>query len=242
MRLVFVRHAEPDYENDSLTEKGFREAEILKERLRRWKIDAFYSSPLGRAYLTGKPTLESFGQEAEILGWLKEFHFFIDDPITNEHHAPWDFYPEFWTRQDLLYDRNDWYKHEIFNSIPEYGEAVKKLRTGIDELLSRYGYNREGSFYRFSDALPVEESEKTLVFFGHLGSNMEAIGYLLGISPLVLQQTIFLPTSSLTILNTEMRINRAAMFRAQCFGDVSHLIEAGEKLSRMGGFSSVQDN
>ena len=78
------------------------------------------------AYLTGKPTLESFGQEAEILGWLKEFHFFIDDPITNEHHAPWDFYPEFWTHQDLLYDRNDWYKHEIFNSIPEYGEAVKK--------------------------------------------------------------------------------------------------------------------
>ena len=35
MRLVFVRHAEPDYENDSLTEKGFREAEILKERLKR---------------------------------------------------------------------------------------------------------------------------------------------------------------------------------------------------------------
>ena len=26
MRLLFIRHGEPDYEKDSLTEKGFREA------------------------------------------------------------------------------------------------------------------------------------------------------------------------------------------------------------------------
>lgn len=26
MRIIFVRHAEPDYANDTLTEKGWREA------------------------------------------------------------------------------------------------------------------------------------------------------------------------------------------------------------------------
>ena len=29
MKLIFVRHAEPDYAHDSLTEKGFREAGLL---------------------------------------------------------------------------------------------------------------------------------------------------------------------------------------------------------------------
>ena len=30
MKLLLVRHAEPDYEHDSLTEKGWREAGFLR--------------------------------------------------------------------------------------------------------------------------------------------------------------------------------------------------------------------
>ena len=33
MRIIFVRHAEPDYANDTLTEKGWREAALLAERV-----------------------------------------------------------------------------------------------------------------------------------------------------------------------------------------------------------------
>ncbi len=32
MRLILIRHAEPDYVRDSLTEKGWREAELLSTR------------------------------------------------------------------------------------------------------------------------------------------------------------------------------------------------------------------
>ena len=241
MRLVFVRHGEPDYERNSLTQKGFREAEYLKDRIKNWSVDAFFTSPLERARLTAEPTLKYLNREAETLDWMKEFYFHLRDPITGKTHGPWDFYPEFWTEQDQLYDRDKWFRHGIFDSIPEYEQAVYRLRTGMDDLLKRYGFERTGRYYRFTDDLPVEEAEKTLVIFGHLGSDLEAVGYLLGISPLVLQQTIFLPASSVTVLNTEMRINRAAMFRAQCFGDVTHLIEAGEKLSRMGCFSTIMD-
>ncbi|NLC75941.1 MAG: hypothetical protein GX685_12105 [Clostridiales bacterium] len=42
MRLVFIRHCEPDYEKDSLTKKGFREAEILAQRVGNWKVDRFF--------------------------------------------------------------------------------------------------------------------------------------------------------------------------------------------------------
>ena len=33
MRLILIRHCEPDYMNNTLTPKGFREAEILKDRV-----------------------------------------------------------------------------------------------------------------------------------------------------------------------------------------------------------------
>lgn len=49
MRLIFIRHGEPDYEHDSLTEKGWREAKLLAARTKDWHVDDFYVSPLGRA-------------------------------------------------------------------------------------------------------------------------------------------------------------------------------------------------
>lgn len=45
MRLIFIRHAEPDYEHDSLTEKGWREAKLLAVRTKSWQIDDFYGFP-----------------------------------------------------------------------------------------------------------------------------------------------------------------------------------------------------
>ena len=35
MRILIVRHADPNYEEDTLTEKGWREAKLLAERLKK---------------------------------------------------------------------------------------------------------------------------------------------------------------------------------------------------------------
>lgn len=65
MKILIIRHGEPDYENDSLTEKGWREAEYLSEMLIK-QLNAssgdgavcFYMSPYGRAQDTACPTLK----------------------------------------------------------------------------------------------------------------------------------------------------------------------------------------
>lgn len=49
MKILIIRHGEPDYSIDSLTEKGWREAELLSRRLAPFNIRDFYVSPLGRA-------------------------------------------------------------------------------------------------------------------------------------------------------------------------------------------------
>lgn len=54
MKIIFIRHGEPDYSIDSLTEKGWREAYALADRIQKWDVKDFYVSPLGRAQDTAK--------------------------------------------------------------------------------------------------------------------------------------------------------------------------------------------
>ena len=49
MRIIFVRHGEPDYRNDCLTDLGRLQAQAAAERLREEGIEEIWSSPLGRA-------------------------------------------------------------------------------------------------------------------------------------------------------------------------------------------------
>ena len=47
MRLLFIRHAEPDYSTDTLTEKGRREAALLAKAAPSMQLDHCFVSPLG---------------------------------------------------------------------------------------------------------------------------------------------------------------------------------------------------
>ncbi len=39
LKILIIRHGEPDYEKNTLTEKGFKEAIALSEKLSKIKID-----------------------------------------------------------------------------------------------------------------------------------------------------------------------------------------------------------
>ena len=41
MKLMIIRHGDPDYVHDSLTEKGWREAELLSEWIGGLDVSAF---------------------------------------------------------------------------------------------------------------------------------------------------------------------------------------------------------
>ena len=80
MRLLIVRHGDPDYSIDSLTEKGWKEAEYLSERLSKLDVKDFYVSPLGRAKDTASFTLKKMNRTAVECDWLREFDVLIDRP------------------------------------------------------------------------------------------------------------------------------------------------------------------
>ena len=82
MKLLIIRHGEPDYKHDSITEKGRREAEFLSEWLSKQNSENtyYYVSPYGRAGETATVALSKTGRTAETLPWLREFDVFIWRP------------------------------------------------------------------------------------------------------------------------------------------------------------------
>ena len=78
MRILLIRHGDPDYEHDTLTEKGRREASLLADSAPSLDIDDCYMSPLGRARDTASYSLKALGKEARVLDWLKEFPAKVD--------------------------------------------------------------------------------------------------------------------------------------------------------------------
>ncbi len=68
MKLIIIRHGDPDYEKDSLTAKGWREAGLLADRISRLNVRDFYCSPLGRARDTAGVTLKRMGPRGHHFG------------------------------------------------------------------------------------------------------------------------------------------------------------------------------
>ena len=147
MKLLIVRHGDPDYSIDSLTETGWIEAELLSDRLCKLDVKAFYCSPKGRARDTAKATLEKLGRQAEILPWLREFSPQVLRPGKDKPGVAWDWLPQDWTKDKGFYDREHWWENDRFTAAGVREEA-QWVWDGLDELLARHGYRREGEYQR----------------------------------------------------------------------------------------------
>ena len=243
MRIIFIRHGDPDYVNDALTEKGVREAKLLSDRLLKWPTEQFrfYCSPLGRAKQTASYTLERLGRQAVTYDWLKEFAYLIEDPTTGRIGVPWDLMPAYWTGIPQMYDREDWKKTELYRSNPELLSAYQEVCDGFDHILAECGYQRHHNYYINTNGMERngECKHDTIVIFCHFGITCVMMSHLLGISPVLLFHSLYLAPTSVTILNTEERMNDIAIFRAQVIGDTTHLMQGGEPISAAGAFSEI---
>lgn len=72
MILYIIRHADPDYAHNTITPLGKEEALALGQRMSRVKLDRIYTSPLGRAIDTARPTMLALGMENTVLDWTAE--------------------------------------------------------------------------------------------------------------------------------------------------------------------------
>lgn len=237
MKLLIIRHGDPDYTVDSLTEKGWREAAYLAERMAKADAQYYYVSPLGRARDTASLTLKKLGRTAEECQWLREFCVPVRRPDAAERPSvAWDWLPQDWLSDERFLREDQWYLPEVFQAAgvkEEYDWVVENF----DALLERHGCRREGRFYRFE-----RPNNDTIVFFCHFGAECVLLSHLLNVSPMVLWHGTCAAPTSVTTVVTEERREGIASFRISAFGDTSHLYCHGEPPAFSGRFCECFHN
>ena len=225
MRLLIIRHADPDYVHDSLTPTGHEEATYLAAYLRDVTIDHAYVSPMGRAQLTAAYTLADQGMGATTLEWLHEFGPNIRKPSSMlVPGCAWDWLPEDWTQREIFYTEK-WYEEP---TMQKYGVGEEYLRVCacFDELLAQHGYRRAGKIYQVEQA-----NHDTIALFCHYGLGCVLLSHLMSVSPMILWHGLCAAPSSITTVYTEERRRGKASFRVTSYGAIPHLVLAGAEPS-----------
>ena len=249
MRILFIRHGDPDYVNDTLTEKGRREAEALSLRAEALNMGTCFVSPLGRARDTAAYSLKKLGCSAKTLDWLEEFPARIDlnraahlqeaYPSAEKEkgiYVPrivWDVAPSYWMTHEDCMDSVKWRDCDICHN-SDAVEVYDSVVEAFDDFLAQRGYRREGIGYRVE-----KESAQTFTFFCHFGITCALLAHLWGQSPFAMWQNLALAPTSVTEIVTEERQQGYACFRGLKIGDVSHLTMSGEPISFAARFCEV---
>ena len=118
MYLFYIRHGEPIYDPDSLTETGKKQAEALKERFSKYGLDKIYASSSERAIQTAKPTADALKLGIEILDWAHEKY--AGEEFGALHKQQWCFADEETTAifksKEIISLGNKWVDSEYFRN------------------------------------------------------------------------------------------------------------------------------
>ncbi len=226
MKLTIIRHAEPDYDNNTLTEKGFLEADYLGKYLKDEKIDYVYSSPLNRAKFTADGIIKYNSlKRYEQLDFLREF-----EPFN------WDKLPSYLNSSPELFDK------EKAMSVNEMGgkDAVERFQyvnNEFSKLLKKHGYEKNGVYFN-----AIKPNYDHIVLVCHFGLESYLLSYLFNVSPVAFLNFSCAQPSSVTTVVTEEREKGKATFRLLTFGSVEHLKFNGEPPSFMARFAEVYGN
>lgn len=223
MRLYIVRHADPDYKNDTITSAGHQEARALAKKFSAQGLDRIYCSPQGRAIATMRYTQELLKLDYETLEWTRELRpeLYVKDEVKG-YKALFQFPGEAFRSHYPLPTHDSWGENEIIKQNPSVSDAVRALRSNSDQFLSRLGYERSGGLYR-----RVKPNREKVAIFCHAGLALTWLSILLEIPVTLMWSGFFLPPSSVTTILFEERSREWAVPRCIGMGDISHLYADG---------------
>lgn len=228
MRLYIIRHADPDYPNNTITAAGHLEARALGERMKTQNLTHIYASPLGRAVRTMEYTAKATGLPHKIEDWTAEIHGCDIDLPDGNRWCVWDTHGEI-IRANLSHHTHDtWFLKEPFTN-PVYHDTFQHLKKNSDAFLARHGYMREEGRYRI-----VRGNKDRIAVFCHGGFGLWWLAHLLEIPLPLIWSGFWLPPSSVTTVLFDERSKAWATPRAIGVADLSHLYAAGLPVSYSG--------
>lgn len=206
MELSIIRHADPDYALDSLTAKGFIQADILAPTIIKYAPTHIYVSPMGRAQATAAPSLKMLGMSYEILPWTGEDMAYMQMPDFDSDIG------------EVRFDYKNGYTLETdFCSYDGRREKLDAMIKGSDELLKNHGLVREGGAYRM-----VKDTGDRVCVFCHGGFGSAWIAFLMGLSPLYGWHRFKLDTTSITRFVFNGKEGETVIPYCECLNNTAH--------------------
>jgi probable phosphoglycerate mutase len=221
VRLYIIRHADPDYPNNTITPAGHLEARALAPRLQREGLDRIYSSPLGRARHTAQYTADALQLPVHIEEWTAELADLRMQDAPFAGMMAWDIHGEAIRGGDVMPMHHNWHEMPLLSG-PHIREIIENVKANSDEFLARHGYEREGGLYRIRQA-----HQEKIAIFCHGGFGLTWLAHLLEIPLPLMWSGFFLAPSSVTTILFDERSPSFAVPRCLGMGDTSHLYQAG---------------
>lgn len=230
MLLYIIRHGDPIYVTDTLTERGRLQAEAVGKRLASAGIDRVFSSPMGRAKETAEPTCRLLGLDCTIENWTHEVGderliTYPDGELKSISALQNTVFREN-GNIDLTYDRA---MESTGLNESRMNEALEYIEKNGNDFLERLGYRAENGVYKI-----LRPNEEKVALFCHAVFTRTWLSVLLHI-PLNIMTAGFQPThTGVTVLEFKNNENGITAPKCFCFSDISHLY--AEKLD------TVHDN
>ena len=188
MLLFYVRHGDPDYVHDCLTELGQAQAEAIVSRMECVRPDRIFCSNLNRAYLTAKPTADRLGMKITEVDFLDEKKAYFDmrcehkDGMYGDGKYSWSMdipeYRELFVSPEVRKMDKEWYRHPAFADHPGFGECMERVQKGTDAFLASLGYRHDHDRCCFVAERPNDER---IAVFAHQGVGLVFLAALLDI-------------------------------------------------------------
>ena len=220
MRIVLIRHGEPNYEKDCLTELGHKQAEIAAQRLLKERIDEVYCSPLGRARQTAQAYAEVSGnKDITILDFMQEIRFGREGELYDSKWNPW------LGVYDLVKNGKDlqtpaWREYPVFKDTFSTIDS-DKIAVEADKWLAGLGYQREGLYYRNTSK---EDNDKTVAIFCHGGSSTAFMAHVLNQTfPYMCSVLLHYGFTTISVLNFEKTPGVLTLPIIELLNDSRHL-------------------
>jgi probable phosphoglycerate mutase len=224
MILYIIRHGEPDYSTDSLTDNGKKQASALADRLCLHGLDEIYSSPLGRAVQTAMPVCERLGLAYTVEEWMSEDKVFEELSAADGGGArDWAFGCQNTKMVGFEGADGEWHTNPVFSSCKAAHAGYRRIAGSSDDFLARLGYRREGRVYKITDP-----SDKRVAAFCHHGLGTAWLSHLLNIPPHIFWSGFDIAHSSVTMLVFRNNPDGETAPQCMCLSDISHIYK--EKL------------
>lgn len=230
MLLYIIRHGDPIYETDSLTERGKLQAEAVGKRMVDAKIDRVFVSPMGRAIDTAEPTCRLLGLNYTVEPWAHEIEDDRLTPYPDGELKSISVIPESVFREngniELSYD--DSFECTAINQ-SNMRHARDIIEEGGRDFLERLGYREENGVYRV-----LYPNNERVALFCHSNMCRAWLSSLLHI-PLHLVWAGFEFThTGVTVIEFRNRNSGFTVPKCLCFSDMSHLYAAGLDMRHYG--------